>query len=217
MKNISIINEIKLHRAKVKEKNWKKFTNETLEIEHQVNELNALLPPKLGVESFLDQFSFLANGFNIEVRNAHRVVKQRDFYVEALLSMTLYGNEKDVRALIEKQLGEKRLTSWKTLRGTEKTFPIEIIIYSIKQWKPKKIDIDKIMCPEFESKIWLWPFKGRIEKKHHELDDLCKKAQDHFKTLKLIEELIAKKRYLNLRVHIFKELEKNRTLPSFVN
>lgn len=221
-RNILLFSEFRIRKelrraTKVKEGNLKEFADERLEAGRMLKELEAILPTEIGVESFLEQFASFAKELNVDVHNAHSVVKRRDFYAEALLSMTLHGDEKDVRALIGKQLEEKRLTSWKTFREDEKSFPIELIIYSIKQRKPKKIDVDKIMCPEFESNVWLWPFKGRIEKYHRELDYLCDEARDHFEILQLFKELADKRRYLLPALRILKHLQENRTLPSFAD
>jgi Tfp pilus assembly protein PilO len=209
--------KFKLRRAKIKEQSPKIFKHDRAEVKRQLTLLHALLPTKIGVESFLDQFSSFAKGLRVEVHSARVQKENRDFYVEASLKMTLYGSEKDVKALIEKQLKEKRITSWKTFRKAENTFAIEIIIFAMDERIPKKINIENIMCPEFDSKVWLWPFRERITKIQKRLNDLCKKSQDHFETLKRIEELSEKVKFLRTGVAIYKELEKKKTLPSFSN
>ena len=220
-RNILFISEFrirdKLRRAKMKEQDFENLVNERAKAERQLTQLHALLPEKIGVDGFLDRFSAFAKEFSVQIHNTQVEKKNRDFYVEALIRMTLHGSEKNVRGLTERQLKEKRLTSWKTFREGENTFTIEIHIYAINEWKPKKIDIEKTMCPEFETKVWLWPFKGKIEKMHQELDDLCKRSQDHFEALKRIEELADKRQNITTGVEILRELEKKRTLPSFAN
>jgi len=175
--------------------------------------LNIVLPSALGVERFQNQFSSLAKSLNVAVSFKGTEIRRLAFYNEAKLSMKLSGNRETVIFLIHKQYDELRLTAFERLfREVENRFHLDLTIYSFngskEKSKYKEISVEKRLCPEFKSHVWLWPFKGRITRIHYQFVNLCKETQKHAETLFSIYKLKDRIRYVEAGLKVLKELVK---------
>jgi hypothetical protein len=188
-------------------------------IDLQMSLSNQIMPSTMDAEAFLDYFSILANSLGVEVHDTHIVVSSKEFYIEAVLTMSLYGDKKAIRALIEKQIQKLRQTSWRLFRGADNKFPLELTIYSfkypMKHRKGNELSIEKKLCLGFKSRVWMWPFKGIIKTMYQELEKMCHEVRGHSETLKLLEEGNRKVDQIETKLKVIKELEKHILLPSF--
>jgi tetratricopeptide (TPR) repeat protein len=170
-----------------------------------------MLPPVLDVKGFKEQFSSLARSFDIAVSFKGTEIQRHDFHNEAKLSMKLLGNREAVILLIHKQYEEPRVTTVERLfREAENRFHLDLTIYSFndskEKGKHKEIGIEKRLCPEFKSHVWLWPFKGKITRINFKFVNLCKETQEHTETLCSIYKLEDRIRYVKVGLEVLKEL-----------
>jgi len=175
--------------------------------------LNIVVPSALGVERFKNQFSNLAKSLNVAISFKGTEIRRLDFYNEATLSMKLSGNRKAIIFLIHKQYDEPRLTAVERLfREVENRFHLDLTIYSFNSSKGKsehqEKSVEKRLCPEFKSQVWLWPFKGRITRIHYQFVNLCKETQKHTETLCSIDKLKERIRHVEAGLKVLKELVK---------
>ena len=176
--------------------------------------LNIVLPSALGVERFKNQFSNLAKSLDVAVSFKGTEIRRLDFYNEAKLSMKLSGNREAVIFLMHKQEVKPRVTAIEQLfREVENKFHLDLTIYSFNGSSQEKNEhqetsVEKRLCPEFKSQVWLWPFKGKITRIHYKFVNLCKETQKHTETLCSIYKLKERIRYMKAGLQVLKELEK---------
>ena len=202
-----------LARARVHEANPDKLRRQMEEIEDDYKKLHRVLPPVLDVKGFKNQFSSLAKSLDVDVSFKGAEIRRLDFYNKAKLSMKLSGNREAVIFLIHKQHDEPRVTAVEKLfREVETRFHLDLTIYSFNDSKEKgnhkEISIEKRLCPDFESHVWLWPFKGRITRIHYQFVNLCKETQKHAETLFSIYKLQDRISYVEAGLKVLKELVK---------
>ena len=165
------------------------------------------MPAKLDVGGFLDHFLAMANRFNVEVRASQRESSSRDFYDQATLRLKLAGDDKDVRALLEKLSTGDRLTRYKVLQCANKECDIELSIFSIPEPEEEPLGVFDIQaCAEFNSKVWLWPFTSRIQDRCEELNSLCEERQRQRSAIRSTEELMGKLRLSQFIGEVIKHL-----------
>jgi len=68
-----------------------------------------------------------------------------------------------------REIGD-RLTRHKVLQCANKECDIELSIFSVPEPEEESLSVfDMQACGDFSSKVWLWPFKGRIQDRYQEL------------------------------------------------
>jgi hypothetical protein len=137
-----------------------------------------------------------------------------DFYDQAILSLELTGDDKDIRALLEKVATGERLTKQKVLECVNEACDVEVSIFSIPQPEEEPLDVfDMQGCAEFNSKVWLWPFKGRIEDSCEELKSLCKKRQSQSSAIQSTQKLMEQLRLSQFMGEVINHLTTPETSP----
>jgi len=202
-----------LAQARIYEANPEKLSRMKEEAREDFAKLNIVLPSALGVEHFKNQFSSLAKSLNVDVSFKGTEIRRLDFYNEATLSMKLSGNREAVIFLMHRQHEGPRLTAVERLfREVENKFHLDLTIYSFNGSKEKSehqdISVEKRLCPEFKSQVWLWPFKGKITRIHYQFVNLCKETQKHTETLCSIDKLKERIKYVEAGLKVLKELVK---------
>jgi hypothetical protein len=181
-------------------------------VEEKLSQQRLQVPATLDVGGFLDHFSAMASRFYVKVKASQGESSPRDFYDQATLRLKLTGDDKDVRALLEKLSTGDRLTQCKVLQCANKECDIELSIFSIPDPEEEPLSVFDIQaCAEFNSKVWLWPFKDRIQDTYEELNSLCKERLRQSSAIRSTEELMEKLRLSRFIEEVVKHLAKAET------
>ncbi|MBW1744302.1 MAG: hypothetical protein JRJ47_12880 [Deltaproteobacteria bacterium] len=201
-----------LRRVQAVERQPAKLSQVFKGVEEKLSQQRLQVPAKLDVGGFLDHFSAMASRFDVEVKASQGESSSRDFYDQATLRLKLAGDDKDVRTLLEKLSTGDRLTRYKVLQWTNKECDIELSIFSIPEAEEEPLGVFDIQaCAEFNSRVWLWPFKGRIQDRYEELNSLCKERQRQSSAIRSTEELMGKLRLSRFIEEVVKHLAKAET------
>lgn len=163
-------------------------------VEQRLSELRLQVPATLDIEGFLDHLSALASRFKVKVQESHAETSSHDFYDEAKLSLTLVGDDRAVRALLE-ELGEgARLTRYEVLDYADNEYDVNLWIFCVLQPEEEPVQLHMQTCAESNSQVWLWPFERRIREMSQELKGLCEVLQGERESIQPTMELIKKLR-----------------------
>jgi hypothetical protein len=181
-------------------------------VEEKLSQQRLQVPATLDVEGFLNHFAAMVNEFDVEVKASHAEFLSLDFYDQATLELKLAGDDKDIRALLETVGSGDRLTQYKVLQCANKECDIELSIFSIPQPEEEHLNVfDMQACAEFNSKVWLWPLKGRIQDKYGELEALCRDQQRQSSAIRSTQELVEKARFSQFMGEVIKHLATTET------
>jgi hypothetical protein len=98
------------------------------------------------------------------------------------------------------------------LQCANKECDIELSIFSIPDPEEEPLSVFDIQaCAEFNSKVWLWPFKDRIQDTYEELNSLCKERLRQSSAIRSTEELMEKLRLSRFIEEVVKHLAKAET------
>ena len=181
-------------------------------VEVKLSQQRLQVPATLDVEGFLDYFSAMAGRFDVEVKAGQSESSSSAFYDQATLRLKLAGDDENVRALLEKLRTGDRLMRYKVLQCADKECDIELSIFSVPDLEEEPLNVFDIQaCAEFNSKVWLWPFKGRIQDRYEELKILCKERQRQGRAVQSTEELMEKLRLSQFIGEVIKHLARAET------
>jgi hypothetical protein len=196
-----------LRRAQVLERQPGRLDEAIKGVEEKLSQQRLQMPATLDVEGFLDDFSAMANRFDVVVKASQKEPLSLDFYDKAILRLKLTGDDKDIRTLLEKLGTGDRLTKHKVLQCANKECDIELSIFSIPQPEEQPLDVfDMQACAEFNSKVWLWPLKSRIQDRFEELQSLCKERQRQTGAIQSTQKLMEKLRLSQFIGEVIKHL-----------
>jgi hypothetical protein len=181
-------------------------------VEDKLSQQRLQVPAKLDVEGFLNYLSAMVNEFDVEVKASHAEFLSLDFYDQATLELKLAGDDKDIRALLDRVRSGARLTRCKVLQCANKECDVELSIFSIPQPEEEHLSVfDLQACAEFRSKVWLWPFQGRIQDRCQELKSLCEERQRQSGAVRSTQELVEKLRFSQLIGEVINHLATTET------
>jgi hypothetical protein len=176
-------------------------------VEEKLSQQRLQVPATLDVEGFLNYFAAMVNEFDVEVKASHAEFLSLDFYDQATLELKLAGDDKAIRALLDKVSSGTRLTQHKVLQCANKECDVELTIFSVPEPEEEHLSVfDMHTCAEFNSKVWLWPFQGRIQDRCEELKNLCKERQRQGSAIRSTQELVEKLRFSQLIGEVIKHL-----------
>lgn len=168
-------------------------------VEEKLSQQRLQVPATLDEEGFLNHFSAMASGFEVEVKASGGESSSRDFYDQAILRLKLAGDGEDIRALLEKLSTGDRLTRYKVLQCAERECDIELSIFAVPDPEEEPLNVFDIQaCGGFNSRVWLWPFKSRIQERCEKLNNLCKERQRQSSAIRSTDDLMAKLRLSRL-------------------
>jgi hypothetical protein len=176
-------------------------------VEEKLSRQRLQVPATLDVEGFLTHFTAMAREFDVEVRASHAEFLSLDFYDQAILKLKMAGDDKDIRALFEKLGTGDRLMRYKVLECANKECSVSLFIFSVPEPEEEPRGVfNTEACSEFNSKVWLWPLKGRIQERYEELRTLCEERQKQSSSIRSTEELMGKLRFSQFVEEVIKHL-----------
>ena len=164
-------------------------------VEEKLSQQRLQVPATLDAEGFLNRFSAMAGGLDVDVKASQTESLSLDFYDQAILRLKLSGEHKDIIALLEKVSTGERLAQYKMLQCASNECDVEISIYSVPEPEEESVGVfDMQACGEFKSKVWLWPFSGRIQDRKEALKRLCEERQRQGSAIQSTQKLMEKLR-----------------------
>ena len=204
--------ERELKRARVWDTDAANLSAKKREVEVQITALHRMLPAKLEIKAFIDRFETIAGELDIQATLVKAFSEKKDFWGEASLSFRLRGRADAMRALVVRQHRSPRLLSWKRLSISDNTAQVELIIYAMPDRREEQ-SVEPRLCDGVDSRVWLWPYKGRIDRISGRLNTLCGEFRDRSENIRTIRELERKMKYLKTGTEVAGELKKRKTLP----
>ena len=181
-------------------------------VEEKLSQQRLQVPATLDAEEFLNHFSAMADGFDVDVKASQTESLSLDFYDRAILRLKLAGEHKDIISLLEKLSTGERLAQYKVLQCASNECDVEISIYSVPELEGESVDVfDMQACGKFNSKVWLWPFKGRIQDRKEALKRLCEERQRQAGAIQSTQKLMEKLRLSQFIGEVIKHLSASET------
>jgi hypothetical protein len=181
-------------------------------VETKLSQQRLQVPATLDEEGFLSHFSAMAGRFDVQVKASQTEFLSLDFYDQAILRLRLAGEEGNITALLETLGAGKRLARHKVLHCTSNECDVEISIFSIPEPEEEPADVlDMQACGEFNSKVWLWPLRGRIQDRKEALKKLCEERQRQGSAIESTQRLMEKLRLSQFIGEVIKHLAASET------
>ena len=195
-------------------RNSEKFDQNLRDTAQRLSKMRELAPPELSTDNFLQDFSNLARGMNIEIKEIRSATSSHGFWDQAELTMKLVGANEEIESLLKSVLNGKRLVGYKFLERQKNVTEIVLTIFSILEPKEGKRLKDVTICRESETDVWIWPLGGRIRELNRKLDGLCSEQRQQEKTIKKVDEFKRIMRLVQYKSEVVKELQRRiRTSP----
>ena len=200
-------------KVRMLEKKKPDLTKRIEALKNDVWEMRSILPPSLEIDRFIEIFEKVAGTFGVEVLDSHHEEEERDFYLVSRIRFRLAGTEEGVESVRNRLDMMARVVKWVEWKPADDGHDLLVEIYAIpfpEEKEGRRGDILPATPAERESRVWIWPLKGKVEEAVKRLRAIRIRLKEHAEILELDAELRDRQSDLKKRIELITQLRHKR-------
>ena len=182
-------------------------------LDTDISDIRRILPLSLYVDRFMKRFEAAAVSSGVEIINVDHRESRREFYRTSRLRFRISGPEEGRERLRKEISQSERLVKWIEERPVGDGYDLLLEIYSVPS-PVKKDSFDRgelrVTRAERGSRVWLWPFKGKIAGTKERLGLLRSQLRGYSGILKTDAKLRALNKELKMLIDILAHLKRQK-------